>query len=598
MTARLTDFAFIPRQHGGWGTPLYRFGRGTTLVTGENGAGKTPILRGVAFALGGKIELPAIITAHCEGVRLSLADTSGRTIVVRKMFDGGRATFDDGGRSHSVSKDEDFSSVMLQLLGIQPRSLVRRSDNQPVPPYVSLLTPLFIVDQDNGWRDLYGPPPNLNFVQDQTEECLRWILDVPQRNSSRPRQERADARQKADVARERFEHSRRLIETMRSEAGDDARDGMKQSLEEMKRAATVRLTALIGDFSGLAAVDSSVDAELRAAEARRERADRGFATAVRQRSALQRTREELIAETNVLEGNEVAANVFREFCGNSDCNLFRPQDSYGRRLLYLKDQLKDIDTSASLLEADVAAAEAMVAQCGRDSEVIRHRLRMQAAASAGEQLVAEIESLTRELAALTVRIERLRTIDAERVRLAELMGLVQKAEEEVTAMASVRSANGGDRLIDARTIMARNSMKWLTALHARNVGAEVQFDVNLQPHIGGERFSPASSQSGSTRTRIVLALHAALVETSLEMKGQHPGLLILDAPKQHELHPQDLAAFVSACENLFAKQHPPMQLIVGAKERDIFVNRSETVWEPTFKDQDGDHYLGSLESKG
>jgi len=60
-------------------------------------------------------------------------------------------------------------------------------------------------------------------------------------------------------------------------------------------------------------------------------------------------------------------------------------------------------------------------------------------------------------------------------------------------------------------------------------------DQDFDLFIDGELFSETSHQSGNTRTRIVLALHAALLEVALARNGNHPGWLPFDAPKQHEL---------------------------------------------------------------
>lgn len=134
--------------------------------------------------------------------------------------------------------------------------------------------------------------------------------------------------------------------------------------------------------------------------------------------------------------------------------------------------------------------------------------------------------------------------------------------------------------------------RWLAALKTRHVAGDVHFDATFTPTIGGEKFSQSLGPSGSTRTRYVLALHAAIVETSIEMNGSHPPFLILDAPKQQELEPADLAAFISVCVKVFGEQTPPFQLVVGAKDRDIFKKAPDETWKPMFPSPTGDHYLG------
>lgn len=590
MTTYLKSFQFLPRDDG-WKSPEYEFGPLTTLVTGGNGAGKTPLLRALALALGAKLELPQVIISKCRGVRLVLEKNDG-TVVIERAFAQIYATFEEGGSMTRCFNEEDISRELMRHLSIEPRSLVRRTDNQPVGAYMSVLVPIFFVDQDHGWKDVYEAPPNVNFLHDQREEALRWILNVPQRNIANTRQEKDEARRRESNLLEQLEQKRRFVETLRRQVGDDARDGGREALATQRANVTERLNALIQSYDGLVKIDAVLEADARQAATDRDAVRERLQSLERQTANLRQTRNELSNETSVLEANEIAANVFRKFCGNEDCNLFRPQDSYGRRLLHLRDQLKDIDSTSNLLTQQVDEAREMLAHQQARLDQHLQRRRAEATRSGGETLVAAIEVLTREASDISIRLDRLRMLDDERNRLMALTEQAQRATDQMTQLAGSRSFSGGSRLADARTLLGATTDKWLAALKTRHVGRDSQFDANLVPFIAGERFSVASSQSGSTRTRVVLALHAALIETSITMRGQHPPFLILDAPKQQELHPEDLAAFVTACEILFAEQRPPFQLIVGAKEQDIFVRAPSAIWRPTFKSDDGLHFLG------
>ena len=589
MSLRLKSLQFLPRD-GGWSSPVYRFAPVTTLVTGDNGAGKTPMLRTLAVALGAKLELPQIIVKKCRSVRLVLADQK-RTVAVERHLGEVSATFHEGGAETECSGEEEISREIMRQLSIEPRNLVRRSDNQPVPPYMSVLAPLFVVDQDHGWKDVYEPPPNVNFLHDQREEALRWILDIPQRSVANTKQEKDEAKRRETVLVEAIDVKKRLIESLRRQVGDDGHDGGREGLEAQRAAVTERLSSLIQSYDGLAKIDAVIEAETRQSTTDRDEARERLQSLERQASNLRQTKAELTNETSVLEANEIAADVFRKFCGNEDCNLFRPQDSYGRRLLYMRDQLKDIDSTSSLLAQQIQDAIVTLAQRQARLDQYRQRQRADATRSGGETLVSAIEALTREIADVSIRLDKLTTLEGERKRLGALIGQAQRATEVVEQLAGTRSSPGGTRLTDARTLFATATDKWLTALNTRHVSA-THFDASLVPFIGDERFSISSSQSGSTRTRVVLALHAALIETSILMHGYHPPFLILDAPKQQELHRSDLAAFVSACEALFGDQEPPFQLIVGAKEQDIFQHTPTEIWEPTFKSDEGLHFLG------
>lgn len=589
-TIRLKSFHVLPRDDG-WSSPEYKFGRITTLVTGENGAGKTPMLRALALTLGAKVELPQEMVEKCHGVRLVLVNGS-RTITIERAFAQVYAMFKEDGRSTPCSGEEEISRELMRHLSIDPRALVRRKDDQPVSPYMSVLAPLFFVDQDHGWKDVYEPPPNLNFLHEQREEALRWILDIPQRTIEKSRREKDEAKRKETALLEQVEVKKRYVASLRRQVGDDGRNGGREELEVQRANIAERLNALVQSFDGLSRVDAALEAETRQAVLERDASRDRFQSLERQLLNLRQTHRELENDASVLEANEIAANVFRGFCGNEDCNLFRPQDSYGRRLLHLRDQVKDVDSTTNLLVQQVEQARETLAQCQARLDQQLQRRRVQTSNAGGDALVAVIDSLTKESAQISVRLDRLQTLEDERRRLSALVEQAQRATDEVAQLAGTRSAPGGARLADARTLLARAMDKWLIALKTRHVSGSAVFDANLTPFINGSRFSVASSQSGSTRTRYVLALHAAVIEASIEMKGFHPPFLILDAPKQQELHSPDLAAFVSACATLFEKQEPAFQLIVGAKDRDIFEAPPNVAWEPKFKSADGYHFLG------
>src|ERR1017187_10009626 len=88
MSARLSALRFAPRGSSGWTTPNLKFGRILTLVLGPNGSGKTPILKGLAFALGHPVELPPDIRMRCESVSLALVEGGNPLRVERRIGDG------------------------------------------------------------------------------------------------------------------------------------------------------------------------------------------------------------------------------------------------------------------------------------------------------------------------------------------------------------------------------------------------------------------------------------------------------------------------------------------------------------------------------
>ena len=151
MSARLHSLGFTPRGPSGWTTPFLEYGRIVTLVHGPNGSGKTPILKGIAFALGYPIELPPDVSRQCESVVLTISDGGNPVRIERVICDDFDVRVSAAeGDARRFSDEKTFTSWVIGLLGIPERSLAGKMKGV-VAPYVSTLVPMFWIDQDNAW---------------------------------------------------------------------------------------------------------------------------------------------------------------------------------------------------------------------------------------------------------------------------------------------------------------------------------------------------------------------------------------------------------------------------------------------------------------
>jgi hypothetical protein len=164
MSVQLSSLQFTPRGSSGWATLQLPFGNVFTLILGPNGSGKTPLVEGLAYTLGHPIALPPDIRAQCRSVLLSLVDGSNEIQIERNITEGLDVNVTEGGKRSHFSSDREFSSWLIDRLGIPSRTLTDRS-GRAVPPYMSLLVPTFWIDQDLGWSDLYCPLSTRNFVK-------------------------------------------------------------------------------------------------------------------------------------------------------------------------------------------------------------------------------------------------------------------------------------------------------------------------------------------------------------------------------------------------------------------------------------------------
>ncbi|HMH12381.1 MAG TPA: hypothetical protein VK578_04670 [Edaphobacter sp.] len=568
MSVEISSLEFTPRGDTGWTTGKLDFGPVTNVFLGPNGAGKTPTIKGIPFALGHPIELPADIRDHCSSVVLTLKDGQKEHRIERTISPGFSVKVVSAGEQHTeITNEKDFSAWLVSALNLAERNFAAK-DGTVVPPYSSTFLPMFWVDQDLGWRALYSPLSTHNFLKDQQSEMLRWFLGVPSLNRPTDKSDFKNAKQELEAIREHVEVCRKVIEAMSREVGTDSAPGRRERLLDRQNSIQAELKATSSVLDSVSRGNFPEDEAIAKASADRTAAAFTVESARARMKQMDKLGVELQAEVAILETNEIAAGAFRELCGHEACQFFRsPEESYGRRVLFLKDQLKDFGVSRSGLVAQMNEIQATVSEADRQLESLMRAKKERLASSIGDDIVSKLNELTKELTELNIRIERIGRHEAEQQKLRAAIDKALAAEQEVERLAPRRGGGSDDsRLIEVRGELTKQFMKWLDVLNAQNISQPVYFDDELNLNLGREKFTENSSTSGSTRTRVVLAFHAAVLEASLRLQGAHPRFLILDTPKQNELHTDDLQSYVEQFQNLSHQYGTPLQLIVAATE--------------------------------
>ena len=139
--------------------------------------------------------------------------------------------------------------------------------------------------------------------------------------------------------------------------------------------------------------------------------------------------------------------------------------------------------------------------------------------------------------------------------------------------------------------------RWLVTLGTENTKS-ASFDEDFVLHVDGAKFATTTHQSGSTRTRIVLAFHATLLEVALARGGNHPGWLLFDAPKQHELSQTDFDAYTDNLAVLAAKYPQRVQMVFSVADLKTQIQAGDEVWLPRFTTADDKpRFLGPLDQR-
>jgi hypothetical protein len=114
---------------------------------------------------------------------------------------------------------------------------------------------------------------------------------------------------------------------------------------------------------------------------------------------------ELDGEEDILTANVQATDLLRQFCGREGCKMFSTSErSFGRLLLFLKDQIKDLKTSDRGLHRDVESIERQISAL--DTALASKRADRDRVISSSPQaeIMSKLGALTKELVDVELRL--------------------------------------------------------------------------------------------------------------------------------------------------------------------------------------------------
>jgi len=593
MSVRLISFQYLPRHADGWGSRLLHFGDMFTAVQGENGTGKTPIMKGVLQGLGHDVELPPDVLSRCEAAQTKLL-VDGRTVTLtRRLGASFEMRLEDGSSQQFFTDQAAYAKWFIALFSDELRTLTNKQ-NKSAELYASVLLPALFVDQDHGWTTDYWTPPNRNFIQDQRQEVIRFLLGLPARHSFRARNEFDAAKKSLERADQLIEMQRFIVE--RLQTSEQLLDSEEPELIERGAKLRHQLEKNSGVIEAIRATTDFFDREIVVLETQRDKLSARKSALEREKNQLATVLSELDGEEDVLTANVMATDLLRQFCGRDGCQMFVTSErSFGRSLLFLKDQIKDLKASDRALSREVEAiAQQINAQ---DTALAAKRSERNQAVNASPQsdLVGKLDAITTELVVVELRLAKVQQYVAEREKFERLL---DKREQAVVAVADLRptGVKGVGAVDDAHQMLSQAMQQWLLTLGTKNTKT-AQFDSDFALTVDGAKFSTTTHQSGSTRTRIVLAFHAALLEVSLARGGNHPGWLLFDAPKQHELSQRDFDAYTERLELVSTKHPGRVQVVFSVADLKTQFQAGDEVWMPTFAFNREPRFLGPVEAK-
>ena len=574
---KLISIQIFPNGLSGWQSDLLKFGENITQLFGANGCGKTPIVQSIAYCLGYSSIFRNDIYDRCSNVILEVDTTKGHLIIKRiyskKSLDI-EVTEPDGGKQRFFDEKE-YSIYLFEWLGLKVDNLVT-NNNKSTNPYLSSMLPIYYLDQDDGYNKFYSPPNN--FIKDQFSEMMRMVFDLPVKNSFDKKKEKIKARERLDYLDKQVDLHARGVEIAKQDAAI-----IKKTSEELTQEISEFESEIEQLKSSGANHDDSINVLDRLISKHRSAIrDLGLEIAEinKRTNGISQIVHEINTEIETLNLNEEARRVFlsfEEICGSSNCQLFSSSsDAYSKNLLYLKDQIKDLERNA---EIDNIKVEQIQQQKISIEDLIksiveeRNKSLEKSEISALVNTISELKNQIFELQIQRSDIEKVELLENKHFKI---IFERSKALEKYESFSNAR--NTIPALLKLKADLRQYFLNWLEELNTNNISRNITFKDDFTPFLGSETISQLK---GSTRTRAVLAYHAALLELMAEHECLSFKFLILDTPKQHEIHNDDLNRYIKSLKKLCSDHD--VQIVFSTTEYHYVGNDQDIEWNPKYQ---------------
>lgn len=583
---KLLSLQIFPAGRRGWMSNLLEFGANVTQLFGPNGCGKTPIVQSIAYCLGFPCSFRNDIYKRCNYAVLRVKTDKGE-MAIKRIYsrEVDIEVTEPSGNTRKFHNEQDYSIYIFDWLYLRVSNLLTNA-NKSTLPYLSSMLPIFYLDQDDGYSKLYCPPNN--FIKDQFSEMMRIIFDLPARNSFDSEKEKIEAKEKLKYLDKKVEEQSRRVEVERH-----AVSSISKSTEQIKSEIECLEDELNLLKSSGASHDDSINAIDRLILGHRETIRNVSAeiSEIRKRTkGIRRIVHEINTEIETLNLNEEARRVFLSFdeiCGSVNCQLFSSSsDAYSKNLLYLKDQIKDLERNTGVDELNIEKLVVQKEQLEDSVQSVvdeRNKSLGKSDISALVDAISKIKSHIFELQDQLGDIEKIESLEKKHFDLIKQRG---GALEKCQSYSSTRSLIPS--IIKMKSELRQLFIKWLEVIHTSNVSYDITFKDDFFPVLGGEA---VSQLKGSTRIRAVLAFHAALIELMVKLNRLSFRFLILDTPKQHEIHEDDLDRYLKALKEICVKHS--VQVVFSTTEYHYTGNSSDIEWNPKYPGEEQPMFLSA-----
>lgn len=560
------------------------------MLFAANGSGKSPVVRMLASALGFPNNFRAEILEKCKAVVLH-AEANGKSLTIRRAIEAKNgifyATINFDGEQVEHHSEDAFSVALFQLLGLKPPRLVS-TKGQETKPYIATLLPLFYLIQGHGYSAAYRAPNS--FIMDQFTEMVRFAFGLNPKHSFEVKKSLIEEKSALEAQTRKIVAVQRVLE-YQSRGVDDS-DANQAALKRSSEDLTQQIEGLRASVDAKGAASSTLTEMLRQKEVQIRARQLELFELQNRVAGIETIRAEIDGEVKTLGLNEEARGVFtsfQEICRAPNCGLFLGSaESYGKNLLYLRDQIKDLERNSQRAEIRVEQLEERLEELGAERQTLVESLDSPSTSGAN-QLVTAVQTLTRQIVGVQGELARIYGLKDDRSKLFKLERERDRIQDRIEELTN--SGRADHAFNDLRYKLRELTVKWMDMLDTTSVSRNVDIDLNLRFTFGGETLETiGSGGTSSTTSRLVLAIHAALLEAYLADQNRPFRFLILDTPKQDELHTGDLARYLTELEKMCEANDA--QLIFSSTEYNHPTAKQDKRWLPMYLGPEKPMYLG------
>lgn len=584
---KLVELKIHPSGKAGWGSKDLVFASDITQLYGPNGAGKTPVIHSIAFALGYPVRYRDDIMVKCSSVRLTVEHEEEFFTFERSFSDKFHIEVSEKGSKEAriFYNEKEISEYLFSRLGLSSLALTT-NNNEPTYPYISTFLPLFYIDQDAGYTSAYRPPGS--FIKDQYAEMVRLGLGIAPKHSFEAKRFLIEKKRELDLVNIQIVNTEEFIRKLeeQSDIGNISVSEIEEELEQFRG----ELEKLRNSFDATNDADYVLQRLIREKQNERLNLAASIKNLESRISGFNRIKNEIEIEINTLSLNEESRRLFssfKEICAAPGCGLFTSSsDSYGKNLLYLRDQIKDLDRNTKFQEIRLDEYISRLRKIDEEIASLESNLTKEEENSHTTSLIAAISALTRSIIDRQGKKDVLERIESEKHDYVQLLNKRKGLQGDISSFEG--GAGSGDiRILEFRNSYRKKIVEWLDILSTKNVSRDIAVDSDFNVLFGAEKLSQFS---GSTLLRTVLALRAAFFELFISMGCTSIEFLIFDTPRQHDIETKDFAAFIARLKSICKGNRA--QIVFSTTEYHYNAAEGDVEWKPEFSGFEQPMYLG------